>query len=93
MWASSKIALPFEPDRDCSFKDLTWVLLMEEDSTSEKVVKVATCAWAIWVNRNEVRMGGQRKSGLALVHNEVQYLEEYYAILDTNTSTFMPRPQ
>ena len=58
IWESSKLALPLEPDRDCSFKDLMWVLLMEKDSTPEKAVKVATCAWALWVNRNEARLGG-----------------------------------
>ena len=100
MWESSKLALPFELDRDCSFKDLMWVLLMEEDSTSEKVAKVATFAWALWGNRNEVRIGGQRKPGLALAQKAIQYLEEYYVVLeeyyvvlDTNTSTCTPRPQ
>ena len=58
MWESSKLALPLEPDQDCNFKDLMWVLLMEKDSTPEKAVKVATCAWALWVNRNEARLGG-----------------------------------
>ena len=38
-------------------------------------------------------MGGQRKSGLALVQKAIQYLEEYYAVLDTDTSTCTPRPQ
>nr|XP_023870298.1 uncharacterized protein LOC111982908 [Quercus suber] len=85
MWESSKLALPFEPDRDCSFKDLMWVLFMEEDSTPEKAAKVATYAWALWGNRNEVRVGGQRKSGLALFQKAVQYLEEYHAVLDTDT--------
>ena len=47
MWESSKLALPFEPDRYCNFKDLMWVLLMKEDNTTEKVAKVATCAWAL----------------------------------------------
>ena len=31
---------------------------MEKDSTPKKAVKVATCAWALWVNRNEARLGG-----------------------------------
>ena len=47
MWESSKLALHFESDRECSFKDLMWVLLMEEDNTPEKATKVATCAWAL----------------------------------------------
>ena len=34
---------------------------------SQKVALVATIAWAIWGNRNEVRNGGKRKSGYELV--------------------------
>ncbi|XP_030945884.1 uncharacterized protein LOC115970385 [Quercus lobata] len=93
MWESSKLALPFEPDRDCSFKDIMWGLLMEEDSTSEMVAKVTTCAWALWGNQNEVRLDGQRKSRLTLFQKAVQFLEEYYAVLGTDTSTCTPRPQ
>ena len=52
MSESSKLALPFELDRDCSFKEIMWGLLMEKDSTPEKAAKVETCAWALWGNRN-----------------------------------------
>ena len=38
-------------------------------------------------------MGGQRKPRLAFAQKVVQYLEEYYVVLDTNTSTCTPRPQ
>jgi len=86
-------ALPFEPNRDYSFKDLMWGLLMEEDSTPEKAVKVETYAWALWGNRNEVRLDGKHKSGLTFVQRAVQYLEEYYPVMDTNTSACMRRPQ
>ena len=61
MWESSKLAMPFKPNQDCSFKDLIWVLLMEEDCTPEKAAKVATCAWALWGNQNEVKLGGQHR--------------------------------
>lgn len=54
-----------------------WGLLIEEDSTLEKAAKVATCAWALWGNRNEVRWGGKRRSELALIRKAVQYLEEH----------------
>ena len=57
-----------------------WGLLMEEDSTPEMAAKVATCAWALWGNRNEVRIGGQRKFGLTLFQKAVQFLEEYYVV-------------
>ena len=30
---------------------------------------------------------------MALVQKAVQYLEEYYAVMDTDTNTCMPRPQ
>jgi len=67
--------------------------LAYKDSTPEKAATVATYAWALWGNRNEARLGSKHRSGLALVQKVVQYLEEYYAVMDTNTSTCTPRPQ
>ena len=87
------MVLPFEPDQLCSFKDLMWGLLMEADSSPKKVAKAATCAWALWGNRNEVRLGCQRKSGLPLGQKAVQFLEEYYAATSTATGASMPSIQ
>ena len=35
---------------------------MEGESQPEKIAKAMICAWALWGNRNEVRMGGHRQS-------------------------------
>lgn len=47
MWECSKLVLPFSPDQDYTFKDLLWSLLMEGESSSEKIAKVVTYAWAL----------------------------------------------
>ncbi|XP_065625165.1 uncharacterized protein LOC136065614 [Quercus suber] len=93
MWESSKLALPFEPDRDCSFKDLMWVLLMEEDSTPEKAAKVATYAWALW--EIEMRLEWVVNASLGWLCFRRQYNiwrnTMLFWILTQNTC--MPRPQ
>ena len=38
---------------------------------------MVTIAWAMWTNRNEVRHGGTKKMGEALVKWSTQYLAEY----------------
>ncbi|XP_075645445.1 uncharacterized protein LOC142616482 [Castanea sativa] len=47
-----------------------------------EVALIATIAWAIWGNRNEVRNGGKKKSGCELVQWTSRYLKEYYATLE-----------
>ena len=47
-----------------------------------KVAMVVTIAWAIWGNRNEVRNGGNKKSGRDIVQWTTRYLEEYYVAYD-----------
>ena len=42
---------------------------------------VATIAWAMWGNRNEVQNGGKKKSGCELVQWTSRYLKEYYIAL------------
>lgn len=44
---------------------------------------VVTYAWTLWRNRNEVHLGGQRKSGKALFQWATQYLEEFHAATDS----------
>ena len=44
-------------------------------------VLVATIAWAMWGNRNEVWNGGKKKSGCELVQWTSRYLKEYYTAL------------
>ena len=47
-----------------------------------KVAMVVTIAWAICCNRNEVRNGGNKKSGRDIVQWTTRYLEEYYVAYD-----------
>ena len=94
LWESSKLVMPFTAEQFCSFKDLLWSLCMEVESSPELVAKMATCAWVLWGNRNEIRMGGKRKSGLEIVRWATQYLEEYKAATsdenDVRTSNIPP---
>ena len=53
---------------------------MEVESSPEVVAKMVTCAWVLWGNRNEIRMGGKQKSGPKMVRWATQYLEEYKAV-------------
>ena len=67
---------------------------MEAESSSELVAKMVTCAWVLWENRNEIRMGGKRKLGSEMVRWAIQYLEEYKAATsaenDVRTSSIPP---
>lgn len=40
---------------------------MVEDAQIEVAAKLATGAWCIWNNRNEIRAGGVRKEGSVLM--------------------------
>ena len=61
--------------------DLMWHMMMEGAYDESKVALVATLAWAMWGNRNEVRNGGKKKTGCELVQWTSRYLKEYYAAL------------
>ncbi|KAL0010030.1 hypothetical protein SO802_005138 [Lithocarpus litseifolius] len=67
----------FEPTAISSFFDLVWHLMMIEEYDEDKMATVVTIAWSIWANRNEVRHGGIKKTGEALVKWSAQYLAEY----------------
>ena len=59
---------------------LLWTLcgmLMVDGVEVAKAVRVVTIAWALWHNSNELRNGGKKKSGKALVQWAVDYLTEY----------------
>ena len=52
-------------------------MLMVDGVEVAKAVRVVTIAWALWHNSNELRNGGEKKSGQALVQRAVDYLTEY----------------
>ena len=41
--------------------------MMLKEYDEDKVATVVIVAWSIWANRNEVRHGGTKKTGEALV--------------------------
>ncbi|KAL0003498.1 hypothetical protein SO802_017279 [Lithocarpus litseifolius] len=77
IWQCTKLRFAFEPTAISSFFDLVWHLIMVEEFDEDKVATVVTIAWSIWANHNEVRHGGIKKTGAALVKWSAQYLDEY----------------
>ncbi|XP_065636023.1 uncharacterized protein LOC111983043 isoform X1 [Quercus suber] len=77
IWQCTKLGFAFEPSAINPFFDLVWHLMMLEEYDEDKVATVVTIAWSIWANRNEVRHGGTKKTGEALVKWSAQYLAEY----------------
>ena len=82
VWSCTKIHFGIAPVKIHLCFDLMWHMIMEGKYDESKVALVATIAWAIWGNRNEVRNGGKRKTGCELVQWTSQYLREYYAAID-----------
>ncbi|KAK9992106.1 hypothetical protein SO802_027091 [Lithocarpus litseifolius] len=80
IWQCTKLRFAFEPTAISSFFDLIWHLMMIEEYDEDKVATVVTIAWSIWANRNEVRQGGIKKTGVALVKWSAQYLAEYRGV-------------
>jgi len=87
-WSSMKLVFPNVMDQLCSFKEMSWCLMMDEKSSPENIELLMTCVWAMWSNRNEVRHGRMRKDGRTLVQWAMQYLDEYRATVD-----LLPVPQ
>ena len=51
-----------------NFQDLMWLMMMEDQLEVDKIAQVVRIAWAQWHNRNEVRLGGARKSGMVIIN-------------------------
>ena len=41
------------------------------------IEKIIMISWMLWTNRDEVRNGGVKKSGQAVIHGALNYLGEY----------------
>ena len=76
-WKCSKMVVSVRSSRCQNFQDLMWLMMMEDQLEVDKIARVVTIAWAQWHNRNEVRLGGARKSGTAIVNWAAQYIEEH----------------
>lgn len=66
----------------CTFHDLMWTSLMVDGVDDDHGARMVTIAWTLWHNRNEVRHGGERKKGQALVQWALGYIAEYRAAID-----------
>ena len=60
-----------------SFLDFLWFAVMIAKWEQAKVEKVIMISWKLWSNRNEVRNGGVKKTGQAVIHGALDYLVEY----------------
>ena len=58
--------------------DLMWKMVIIDQVQEEKVARMVTIAWALWFNRNEIKLGGVRKAGKDVVRWATQYLEGYW---------------
>ena len=76
-WECSKMVVSARSSRCQNFQDLMWLMMMEDQLEVDKIARVVTIAWALWHNRNKVRLGGARKSRMAIVNWAAQYIEEY----------------
>ena len=88
----SKMVFPAPGGSSLSFLDVMWKLLMQEDVGEEHVAQVATTAWALWHNRNEVRCGGASKTGRQIFSWAAEYLREYRAAI-LHDRPVVPAPQ
>jgi len=43
----------------------------------DMIEKIIMISWMLWTNRNDVRNGGVKKSGKAVIHGALNYLGEY----------------
>ena len=59
-----------------------WQVLMVDGVEVAQVARVVTIAWPLWHNKNELRNGGEKKSGQALVQRAMDHLTEYEAAGD-----------
>lgn len=66
--------------------DLLWKMVIIDWVDEEKVARMVTIAWALWFNRNEIRLGGARKTGKDVVRWATHYLEEYWAANESELS-------
>nr|XP_023889547.1 uncharacterized protein LOC112001606 [Quercus suber] len=85
VWECSKLVISWNERVNQSFQDLMWNLLLNEDVGDDQVAQAVTIAWALWHNRNELRYGGEGKSGQHLTRWVADYLIEFRVAVAQNT--------
>ena len=86
-WSCSKLVGLLDQFKCFSFIDLLWKMTIIDRVEEEKVARIVTIAWALWFNWNEIRLGGARKAGKAVVRWATQYLEEYWLAIEEEHPT------
>ena len=92
VWSCSKLILPLNISPSWEFMDAMWQL----QGWSEAVPGLLECTimicWGIWKNRNEVRHGGKRKNGAAIVQMSLSLLDEFQLANDKEQVTQTQEP-
>ena len=93
VWASSKLIFPFEINPSWKFIDMMWKLQKWSTMCPGLVERTIMVCWGIWKHRNEVRHGGVRRTGSAIVRSSLRMLDEFQVAnkppQTTRTSTTM----
>ena len=76
-WSSSKLTLPFIIQDSCSFVGTFNRLQNRWEAQPGLLEKWVTICWGIWKSRNEVRHGGKRRTGLAIMRSSLKLLEDF----------------
>ncbi|XP_030950071.1 uncharacterized protein LOC115973978 [Quercus lobata] len=67
VWSHSKLVLPFTISQSWEFIDVMGQLLKWKDVYLDIMERAMMICWGIWRNRNEVKHGGKRKTGVAVI--------------------------
>nr|POE65564.1 hypothetical protein CFP56_71207 [Quercus suber] len=82
-----------------SFMDMLWYGVMEANWEQTKIEQIVMVAWAVWTNRNKLKVGGVKKSSQQVVYGALEFLAEFQEggctvfVLSTNNQTnWLPPP-
>lgn len=75
VWTILEVQPPRPLWKPRDFIDLFWLLKEKHDHAALEIL--ATAAWGIWKNRNDVTYGGTSKTATVIVNNARRYIEEY----------------
>ena len=77
VWSHSKLAFPFQVSPTWDFMDVMSHLLKWSEASPGLPERVVMVCWGMWKNRNEVRNGGQDRTGSAIVRSSLRLLDEF----------------
>nr|XP_023888919.1 uncharacterized protein LOC112000982 [Quercus suber] len=79
--------------------DMLWYGVMEANWEQTKIEQIVMVAWAVWTNRNKLKVGGVKKSSQQVVYGALDFLAEFQEggctvfVLSTNNQTnWLPPP-